>query len=379
MEQSLPLKATTSHFTFALHNPDRVIAITFGEATPEQLVSCRKLAGAEFGTPLAEEDYIEQEQYLGQKPLVKDGGWRVWCLSPTNDRSEVLATCKTIPRELLVSRVSGTGSHKAYCIASVVTNPRYRGHGLASRLLELVAEWLDGPGDAVASILYSSIGDFYHRRGWRKIPASLASLSWPDDFSSSQDRGQLPETRTLSGMEVPKLCDRDVGDVECQLTELVPGPDESHLCVLPSTNIITWLHSRSDFIGTKLRGTPPNGYGSICDEADTWLYWYHDFRKQQLDIQRVRLPTVATKLQSAALAAMLLDAVQEARVWNFTKIILWDSSPELLGAMSLLQQEFRIKSEIEANRQKSVPSLRWRHADETSRTVFHFNEFYTWS
>lgn len=156
MEQSLLLESTTCHFTFTLRNPDRVIPIAFGGATPAQLVACRKLAGVEFGTPLAEEDYIEHEQYLGRKPLVKDKGWRVWCLSPTHDPSEVLATCKTIPRELLVSRASETGSHTAYCIASVVTNPRYRGQGLASRLLELVAGWLDGPGDAIASILYSS-------------------------------------------------------------------------------------------------------------------------------------------------------------------------------------------------------------------------------
>lgn len=159
MQQSILLEPTTTHLTFTLRNPDRVTDITFGEATPEQLVSCRKLAGAEFGKPLAEEDYIEHEQYLEQKPLVKDKGWRVWCLSPAHDRSEVLATCKIIPRELLVSRASGTGSHTAYCIASVVTNPHYRGHGLASRLLKLVAEWLDGPGDAIASILYSSKGD----------------------------------------------------------------------------------------------------------------------------------------------------------------------------------------------------------------------------
>lgn len=181
----------------------------------------------------------------------------------------------------------------------------------------------------------------------------------------------------MSGLEVSELCDRDVRDIEYHFGELILEPNESHVCVLPTTNIITWLHGRSDFMSTKLKGASPIGRGSICDDADAWLYWYHDFRKQQLAIQRVRLPIVDSQLQSAALAAMLLDAVEEARAWNFPKIILWDPSTELLGAMSILQQEFRIMSEIEAERQRGVPSIRWRHADESNKTTFHFHEFYT--
>lgn len=80
------------------------MTVNFSEATPGQLTKYRKLASAEFGRHLflkKKEDYLEHELYLDQKPLVGDHEWRTWCLSPAYDSNEVLATCRTIPRDIL--------------------------------------------------------------------------------------------------------------------------------------------------------------------------------------------------------------------------------------------------------------------------------------
>ncbi|KAI1347587.1 hypothetical protein F5Y01DRAFT_240257 [Xylaria sp. FL0043] len=369
-----------NQFTFDLTQGE-VLTLTFGEATHEQLISCGHLAWAEFGKPLCKEDFVEQQQYLAQKPLVRDKlkGWRIWCLSSVHDPAQVLATCRTIPRELLIRDENGMSRQKGYCIASVVTHPRYRGQGLASRLLEHISAWLDGPGDAVASILFTSIGDFYEHRGWKKLPAYLATLSWPDDSLPVIIRAQLPETRSLSTSEIPELCARDIADIEQRFENLLPLPSVSHVSVLPTANLITWLHDRSDFIGTKVLGSPPQSHGSICEGADSWLYWYHDFRKEQLAVQRVRVPIETSQIHHNALVAMLLDAIEEAFRWKLTKVILWDPSAELLSAMQILQDKFDVRSETVARENKSVPSFRWRNADDQKGIALHFNEFYTWS
>ncbi|KAI1300891.1 hypothetical protein F5Y03DRAFT_221332 [Xylaria venustula] len=366
-----------NQFEFTLRNPDRVLNITFGEATPEQLLQCRYIAAAEFGQPLTKEDYVKLEELLAQKPLATDKGLRVWCLSLTHDPAQVLTTCKTLPREYLIHDMSGVSRQKAYCIAAVATDPRYRGQGLASRLLEFVAAWLDAPGNAVASFLYTSIGDFYNRRGWKKVPAYLATLSWPSNSLPSIDRALLPETRSVLSTDLSELCMRDVRDVESRLTQLQPLANETHVCVLPTANLITFHHGRSDFVGTKVQGAPPKSYGSRCESADSWLYWYHDIRKQELAVQRVRVPAESHQIHRDAIAAMLLDAIEEACAWKLPRVILWDPSPELLSVMQMLQEQFQIKSETVARNKKSVPSLRWRHADASNKITFHFNEFYT--
>ncbi|KAK5637460.1 hypothetical protein RRF57_013175 [Xylaria bambusicola] len=372
------IESKMNQFEITLRNPDRVLTVAFGEATPEQELSCRHLAAAEWSMPLSKEDYVEQEKYLSQKPLVSNRGWRLWCLSLLDHPSEVLATCKTIPRELLIRDVSVVGRAKAYCIASVVTHPQYRGLGLASRLLEYVSAWLDGPGDAVVSVLYTSIGDFYERRGWAKLPAIQSTLSWPADFSSMKDGARLPVTNPILSTELLELCKQDVRDVEYYFEKLSVQPDEFHVSVLPTADLISWLHGRSDFIGNRIEGAPPRSHGSICGAADSWLYWYHDFRKQQLAIQRIRIPQGPSQVHREALAAMLVDAVEEACRWKLNKVILWEPNAEVLGAMQILQGKFNIKSETLARHNKSVPSLRW-HMGGVKRTTFHFNEFYTWS
>ncbi|KAI0967042.1 hypothetical protein F4678DRAFT_475489 [Xylaria arbuscula] len=345
--------------------------------TPDQLLQCRYIAAVEFGKSLSKEEYVEQEDYLAEQPLVADKGWHVWCLSLVQDPAQVLTTCKTISRELLIRDASCVSRQKAYYIANVATDPRYRGQGLASRLLEYVAGWLDGPGDAAASILYTSIADLYGPSGWKKLPAYLTTLSWPSSSLPLFDRASLPETRSVLSTDISKLCMQDVRDVENHMEKLLPPANESHVCVLPTANLITFLHARSDFVGTRIHGALPKRYGSMCESANSWLYWHHDFRKQQLAVQRVRVAAGINQTHRDAIVSLLLDAIEEACMWKFSKVILWDPSPELFGAMQILQEKFNIQSETVARDNKSVPLLRWRHADESNRIVFHFNEFYT--
>ena len=131
-------------------------SVNFGEATEHQRLACDKLAAAAFGEPLSETDFLEREEFMSRQALAKDDGVRTWCLYRNDDQSQMLATCKTVKRQLLVTNVDGFHRGKGYCIASVVTHPDYRGQGYASALLHNLAQWLDGPGDALVSMLYSN-------------------------------------------------------------------------------------------------------------------------------------------------------------------------------------------------------------------------------
>jgi GNAT superfamily N-acetyltransferase len=130
--------------------------VSFGEATDDQLAKCEALAAAAFGQPLSEAEYVEREEFMGKQELARNAGVRTWCLYHRDGTREVLATCKSVIRELLVKDVHGSHRGPGYCIASVVTHPDHRGQGLAPVLLQNVARWLDGPGQAPASMLYSN-------------------------------------------------------------------------------------------------------------------------------------------------------------------------------------------------------------------------------
>lgn len=148
--------------------------VTMGEATPQQRQQCYKLAAAAFASPISQDDFLKREKFLEDRPLTRNNGWRLWCVYLSDSPDKVLATCKSIDRDLLLKTSHGISEGRGYCIAGVVTDPRYRKCGLASLLLCYVGDWMDGPGQAAASMLYTSIGNV------RNSPSELA-----DDMAKS--------------------------------------------------------------------------------------------------------------------------------------------------------------------------------------------------
>lgn len=129
----------------------------FGEATAEQRPECYKLGATGFRHPLTTEQYVQREKFVDTLPLTRDTGWRFWCLYNGEHPKQILSSCKTIVRDLIIRDASGVRRERGYCIASVVSDSAYRGHGLASFLLKKVVEWMDGPGHGAVSFLYTHL------------------------------------------------------------------------------------------------------------------------------------------------------------------------------------------------------------------------------
>ncbi|KAK7735769.1 hypothetical protein SLS63_003727 [Diaporthe eres] len=215
--------------TTTLNLADGPIEVAVGEATPEQQLQCCKLAGTAFAAPLSQDQYVELEDYLGSLSLAVDGSRRYWCLFPTNNPNCILATCKTLHRFILVKDGQAALSEgDGYCLASVITNPDYRKSGLASVLMEHVAEWMDGPGAGTGSMLYTSIGD--------------------------------------------NLCARDVESVKEEMRETNISEDQTLAAVAPTADLVNLLQERANFMASKLFGKVTEHRGAISEAGNSWIY-----------------------------------------------------------------------------------------------------------
>lgn len=219
-----------------------------------------------------------------------------------------------------------------------------------------------------------TFSQFYVRSGWQIIPSIISNITnFSDDFQLG-DRAGLPSTRLLANEEIPALCERDVADLKATFEKTAVGPDEVHVAVIPSAEMISWLHVWGDFFNTKLRGgEAPFVHGAICETADTWIYWHYGFK--HLAISRVRTPPDVDQGSTEVLASLLLDALEEARKWKFDKVVVWEPSVELISAMDLISIMAGVEVETQA-RPNSITSLRWKNADETKKTILHLNEEY---
>lgn len=100
---------------------------------------------------------MHREEHMARQSLAQNGGLRIWLVHIANDPYNIIGTCKTIHRDLLVrdGESREVRKEKGYVVGGVVTDKRYRGQGIASFLLNGVKDWLDAEG-AVASMIYCS-------------------------------------------------------------------------------------------------------------------------------------------------------------------------------------------------------------------------------
>ncbi|ORY58055.1 uncharacterized protein BCR38DRAFT_75647 [Pseudomassariella vexata] len=353
--------------------PNGPLDIVLGEQTPDQKSPCWELAVAAFAPQIPASAFAEQAEALWKHPLARNQGVRFWCISLADDPASVVAMCGTIRRPLLVRDSESTREEDGYCVFMVATHAQYRRRGLAKILLKRIAEWLDGPGDAAASMLYTSVGDFYVSMGWEMIPSIVSTITYPSGAFPANDQTSLPNSRLLSNAEIPELCNRDVADLKDNFEKATVGAEEVHLAVLPTPDMITYLHEWGDVLTLKTLGKTPQVHGAICEAADTWIYWHHSVEK--ILITRVRTPPKSSQGSSEALVSLLLHALEEARKWGFPKVTAWEPSSELLSALEFIKKNFGIEVQT-GQRPNSITSVRWKGSDQTKKTILHLNESY---
>ena len=193
------------------------------------------------------------------------------------------------------------------------------------------------------------------------------------------NRSSLPGTRLLASGEIDSLCARDVESVKEEMLKTQISTDQRLAAVAPSADLINLLQGRANFMASKQFGKVTEHRGAISESEDSWIYWYHDFRKQQLAVLRVHLPEGRDGRQPEQVVSLLLDALEEALVWDLPKVTIWDANPAVLQALDLLKDRHAVEVTSGQRHQRSIPSLRWKGGDGSKTIKLYCNEFYAWS
>lgn len=186
-------------------------------------------------------------------------------------------------------------------------------------------------------------------------------------------------TRLLTPSEIPRLCEQDVDITRKCFAQGTVSGDSRQLAILPTANIITWLHDRAEYIGQQIFGRAPRVHGSICNDGTVWVYWYHDFRKHQLALQRLCTSLPVDEVSRETVAFLLLRALDEAQNWGLARVVIWDENPLIPPALELLSVKYDIEATQGQRVRRSIPSLRWPEAASKWKSSLFSNEFFAWS
>lgn len=107
------------------------------------------------------------------------------------------------------------------------------------------------------------------------------------------------------------------------------------------------------------------------------MYWKHDYAQKKIEILRIGgLRSDGSnddKVQD--IAVLFAAAAEEAKSWDFTKIVAWNPHQAVQSAAALLEWE---ETELVHRESESITSLRWRGCADEGEIEWYPNEKYEW-
>jgi GNAT superfamily N-acetyltransferase len=363
-------------------------------ATPEERLATWRLNFKSWGGALPLEGYIRREKHLMNTPLTRDGAMTHWVLvskdEPPNDRA-ILGSCETIRKVALLSKNGQVTEVITYGIGSVFCDPKYRGHGYASRMMTELSQklrtWHTAAGnqdqtDCTFTVLWSDVGKkFYAAHGWYPFPST--HMTFPVG-STEYSRAMKFRSEHLE-----KLCNEDIAMIKRDLTNAKDG--KTHVALLPDHVTISWHHDREDFMGREFFGEIPSIKGAIIGKPGervwaTWTRTYYGpleeaksgntlhilrFVIEQQDPTEEEMQELAEKVRH-----VLIVAKQEASSWQTGHVELWNPSPLL---RDLIERTNLEHGKVEREND-SIASLMWygEGSGKVDEIEWVGNEKYGW-
>ncbi|KAL1838547.1 hypothetical protein VTJ49DRAFT_2545 [Mycothermus thermophilus] len=369
--------------------------VVFTEATPHQRILSWTLNGASWAGNMTLDQHIGRETALSEAALSANGGTTYFILHPRDDPETIVSACEvTRKRACVLSGEDGGNQPRevtAYGIASVFTNPRFRGRGMASHMLRKVQEFVDNELKAEFGALYSDIGrEYYTRLGWRdwRTPQLLLTLSEAKRDGGGGSSATLSANGSVPIYEedVRKLAKEDIQRVKDSLIASAKrgnGGDKTRIAFLPHTEQFLWHFTRDRYMCKVLAGREVVNRGAKTPDSSAWVLWDHDLRERKLKVLRLVEDTAGTNSDDkrrADVKTLLRAAVAEAADWGLPKVSVWSPSGVTATAAADLWCELqpRVQVALEERMDGSIPSLRWKEDKPVDDVIWEANEYYAW-
>lgn len=417
-------------------------ALVLATPTPEERRQVWVQTHAMWGTALTLDDYVDREAYLTTVPVARDSGISHWILTDGRQAANarpILSSCESLRKHAMAAFGSSTDASlgvvdgAAHGIASVFTDPQYRGQGYAGRMLRELGKRLSTwqvevspwtPPTALFSVLFSDIGkSFYASKGWKPFPSTHLSFAPAADAptGTGADRGYT--VTPLGYHELTELCPVDVQLLRARLArratrlqnQAPPHGTRVSVALVPDLDTMLWHLMREDYMTKHIFGKTPTVRGALCTlpppsssgdgssgrpRRSMWVVWTRGYyggiqttQGNTLHILRVALEDLdddfpedpdevpISQAHVDGFAAIVRLAQAEAAAWHCGDVQMWNPT----AAQRILADRSGIGYREVEREKESIASLMWHGGengegkDVTTETVdWVGNEKYGW-
>ena len=251
-------------------------------ATPSQHLLTLQHTHLAWASTTPFNQYLKRETTLRSTPIGKN----MTCFILLQE-GQIISSCEIYKRPCFLNNRASY----IYAVTAVITPEAHRGKGYASLLINGVKGVIDGLGGT--SILYSEVGAFYERFGWKAYEVGRTVVPVQGEFKGGHGGG----LRVVFGGDEGL---REVVGIHVERTMGKEG-----VYIPPTVENLVWHYVREDSITT----TPQKGarFGS------SYILWYHDFEVQQLIVMLYYFDTDSDR------DVLLNEARREASTYGLLK------------------------------------------------------------
>lgn len=372
--------------------------VILANPSEEERLRCWEGSHPLWGAALTLDGYIGREKRQLEIPLARNGGLTNWILTEVegpqgfvaaqgpNGSRPVLSSCETLKKRALVRTEDGSiREGTAHGVASVFTDPEFRGRGYASAMMRELANTLhnmerETAGDALFSVLYSDIGpEFYSKAGW------LPHASNHVEFTASTDEPVSPDALQIIHFDdLPPLVAADEQLIRREIANPPEGQTPGiRVAILPDLDQIHWHLAREGFVCDQLFSRRPTAHGALYTTPSggrAWAIWARSFSgtvdqpdKNTLYILRFVVEEGVKDGQlREALAAIVAVARKQAADWACASVQMWNPEEKVKSAAESLGAKYEVRLK------GSIASLHTFSDHPRENVEWLFNEKYAW-
>lgn len=233
--------------------------------TDEDLVNFTRVQNSQsWKGQLSLENYVERESVLGKCKITLSNTNRllVFMLEDTKNPEDKLCSVELLIRQawkFVWDKESDKVVKKnvlSACVGGVFTYADHRGKGLAKIMIDKVVELCKNQyvGRDGFTFLYSEVGEYYTRNGFRSFGVPL--LSFPlsktgDDYDAivKQDEDAVELVKHHGFEELMQTYNKQF---ELDMINKTKIDRKTRVTINPSLDFIDWFHLRAKFISHKL-------------------------------------------------------------------------------------------------------------------------------
>lgn len=242
-------------------------------------------------------------------------------LPDTDKFSQIVSSCETMNRMAYIVKDGEIKELVAPCIGSVYCIPDHRKRGYTAKMIDALNRyWEERLPNESFMFLYSEIGEYYSRVGYKSFEVPVHKIKFKDNFQPTESK---EPNQFLRYEQYGDLISKFGENLREDLLKQSQNETKVIYSASPYLSQFTWFHIRDIYDASKIRkdveNPMGNNFGAMLDE-DNYVIWNHEWNGHGLAFVKLQV----TSLEN--LKTLFQISAKECKEFQLEELYFWNTT-----------------------------------------------------